>query len=192
MAQDFAKRKKSGGGRKSTAKKRQGGDKPERGRGLRIYLSGLLSGIFISFIAYLATLPDPGAPAEPAANAQESVEETPRPRWDFYTELPERKIEVEEEFVEPAMEVSKPPTTSRSEQYVLQAGSFTQRQDAENRRAELILLGMTPKIVEAQGERGTVFRVEVGPYDSLESMSKDRGLTTAENIETFVRKRGGL
>ena len=64
MAQDFAKGKKRGGG-KSTKGKRKTAGQSSRGGALRIYLAGLLSGVFVSVIGYLAMVPDPGAPPEP-------------------------------------------------------------------------------------------------------------------------------
>ncbi len=61
MAQDYAKRKKAPGKRRSgagkSAARRNAQDSPPRGRGLRLYLGGVLTGVFISFIAWLATLP---------------------------------------------------------------------------------------------------------------------------------------
>ena len=95
-----------------------------------------------------------------------------------------------EEQIEPAVDVSKPGPGSSAVQYVLQAGSFRQEEDAKRRRAELILLGLTPSIREARDESGRLFRVYVGPFDSLNGVSRARSLTANEHIETLVLKRG--
>jgi len=148
-----------------------------------------VTGVFLSFIGWLALLPGPGTPEEAAGAPPET--EVPKPRFEFYTVLPNQEIEIEEdEEVEPAADVSKPVPSGAGEQYILQAGSFRQQEDARRRRAELILLGLNPQIEEAQGESGRVFRVYLGPFDSQESLSRARGLTASENIDTLVLKRG--
>lgn len=188
MPQDHSTRKKAAGARKSAASTRPSGGNASRGRGLRLYLGGVLTGVFLSFIAWLATLPEPGVP-EDTAGAPQAAAEIPKPRFDFYTILPESTIEVEEEVVEPAADIGIPAPTGLNEQYILQAGSFRQQEDAMRRRAELILLGLDPHVEEAQGDGGRVFRVFLGPFDSQDSMSRARGLTAGENIDTLVLKR---
>lgn len=191
MSQDFAKHKQGKRPRKAPAS-RHTDDAPARGRGLRLYLGGVLTGIFISFIGYLTTLPDPTAPASETVET-EPPNAAPKPRFDFYTMLPEQKLEVEDrETVEPAADVSKPTTAAGGpESYLLQAGSFRQREDAERRRAELLLLGLEPKIEDTTSDTGRWFRVYLGPFESHEKMTQARGLTANQNIETLVLKRGG-
>ena len=110
MAQDFAKRKQGSGGKRAPARKRQaprrsGGKQANSGGGWRWYGAGLLTGVFLSFLLYLGTLPPPGgATAEPQSGPQ-AVAEPPKPRFDFYTLLPEQTIDVE---VDPAVEVIEP------------------------------------------------------------------------------------
>jgi cell division protein FtsN len=101
-------------------------------------------------------------------------------------------LEVEDEKLEPAADISKPPAaTGLREPFLLQAGSFRQREDAERRRAELILLGLEPKIEASSSDNGRWFRVYLGPFESHKSMSRARGLTANQNIETLVLKRSG-
>ena len=106
------------------------------GSRLRAYLGGLLSGVFLSFLLYLGTLPpttNPGDTPE-AAPTTAVPAEPPKPRFDFYTMLPEQTIDGP---VEPA-EVAKPPPGAAQVTYLLQAGSFRQREDADRRRAETV------------------------------------------------------
>jgi len=189
VARDHARRRKSTGNRKSATSVRQGAENTPRGRGLRLYLGGVVTGVFLSFIGWLATLPEPGTP-ETTGSAPPVPAEVPKPRFDFYTVLPTQEIEVREELVEPAADISKPTPGGAGEQYILQAGSFRQQEDARRRRAELILLGLNPQIEESQGDSGRVFRVYLGPFDSQDAMSRARGLTAGENIDTLVLKRG--
>lgn len=196
MAQDFAKRKQGTGTGKAAGHKTQArrntGENPPSGKGFRLYLAGVLTGVFLSFIGYLGTLPDPAEPGQEIAITPEA--EVPKPRFEFYTMLTEDtiEVEVEQEVVEPAADVSKPPAATESpEPYLLQAGSFRQKEDAERRRAELLLLGLEPKIEETSSDNGRWFRVFLGPFESQESMSRARSLTANQNIETLVLKRSG-
>ena len=194
MAQDFAKKRQ--GTRKTPARKSpqrargksRGGSSraaaAQAGNGLRWYLAGLLSGVFLSFLLYLGTLPPVGTIGQEAQQAA-APEAPPRPRFDFYTLLPEQTIEVE---VEPA-EVASPRASAATELYLLQAGSFRQRDDADRRRAQLLLLGLDPKVEETTGDNGRWFRVYVGPFDSRSKMAKARSLTAAQDIDTLLLKR---
>jgi cell division protein FtsN len=198
VAQDFAKRKPNPGTRKASAEKTQArrntGVSQPRGKGFRLYFAGVLTGVFLSGLGYLATLRQPTDPAQENGGAAAPAAAIPKPRFDFYTLLPKQTIDVEEEPepVEPAADVSKPPTPSAAPQpFFLQAGSFRQQADAERRRAELLLLGLTPKLEETSNDSGRWFRVYLGPFDSHDSVAKARSLLANQNIDTVLLKRSG-
>jgi cell division protein FtsN len=197
VSQDFAKRKKKAGARKSAASTStvQRGHRSDqsRGKGLRMYFAGVLTGVFFCFIGFLTTLSDPTAPEQDAESTPQLKAEAPKPRFDFYTLLPEQTLEVDvEEELEPAADIRKPLAAAAQQQpFLLQAGSFRQREDAERRRAELLLLGLEPTIEESRSDTGRWFRVFLGPFESQKTMSRARGLTANQNIDTLVLKRGG-
>ena len=196
MAQDFAKRKQGKSTRKAPARKtqaqRRSGEVQSRGKGLRLYVAGVLTGVFLSFIGYLGTLPDPAVSATETGTPEQPEVVIQRPRFDFYTNLTQESIDEVQDQVEPAADVRKPPTaTELPEPYLLQAGSFRQPDDAERRRAQLLLLGLEPVIEETSSSNGIWFRVYLGPFESRELMVRARGLTTNQNIETLLLKRGG-
>ena len=196
MAQDFAKRKQGKSTRKAPARKtqaqRRSGEVQSRGKGLRLYVAGVLTGVFLSFIGYLGTLPDPAVSATETGTPEQPEVVIQRPRFDFYTNLTQESTDEVQDRVEPAADVRKPPTaTELPEPYLLQAGSFRQPDDAERRRAQLLLLGLAPVIEEISSSNGIWFRVYLGPFESRELMIKARGLTTNQNIETLLLKRGG-
>ena len=192
MARDFAK-SKQGGKKKAPARKKpaRGGSKsatPQRGGGFRTFAAGVLTGIFLSFLLYLGTLPTPGDRESSQSGESRAEVQPPKPRFDFYTLLPEATIEVEvppEEIAQPRATVS-----ASSERYLLQAGSFRQQEDAERRRAELLLLGLEPRVEETSGDNGRWYRVYLGPFDSRSKMAKARSLTANQDIDTLLLKRG--
>jgi cell division protein FtsN len=194
MARDYAK-KKTTPRRKAPPRKRapakQANAPARSGSGLRWYIAGLLTGVFLSFLLYLGTLPPAGGPQvaqQPASTEEEQA--PPKPRFDFYTMLPEQTIDEDM----PAPDRAAPTQASNpgpAEYYFLQAGSFRQREDADRRRAELLLLGLEPSIRESTGDNGRWFRVFLGPFETRSNMSRARSLTAAQNIDTLVLKRSG-
>lgn len=191
MARDFAKTKKTGSRapRKNKTAARQStrnAPQAQQGSRWRAYIAGLLSGVFLSFLLYLGTLP----PADHLSSTPEIATavpaEPPKPRFDFYTMLPEQTLDGP---VEPA-EVAKPPPGAAQVTYLLQAGSFRQREDADRRRAELLLLGLDPRIEETNSDNGRWFRVYLGPFGSHSAMTRARSLTAAQDIDTLLLKRG--
>lgn len=191
MARDFAKKSGSGPRKKTPAKKKPPGTKANSaGTSWRWYGAGVVTGVFLSFLVYLGTLPAPTGGKTPGAGSHEnsaaSAETVPEPRFDFYRLLPEQSIEVE---VDP-VERDQPRAAAPAEYYMLQAGSFRQREDADRRRAELLLLGLEPRIEQAAGDNGRWFRVYIGPFDSRDKMSRARSLTAGQGIDTLLLKRG--
>lgn len=200
MPQDYAKRRQGTGAKKPATRKAQAqrhtGEAQPRGNGFRLYMTGVFTGMFLSFLIYLGTLPKPAEPGQELAGTPqpEAEAEAPKPRFEFYTMLPQQTMGVEEEVepVEPAADVSKPPApTAAPEPYYLQAGSFRQQDDAERRRAELLLLGLEPKIEESTGDNGRWFRVSLGPFESHDAVGKARGLLANQNIDSVLLKRSG-
>jgi hypothetical protein len=194
MARDYAKNRGKSGSRKKPAARSSNSRGSARrsgegsgGSAWRWYFAGLLSGLFVSFMLYLSSLPPAGEEAVASAPAPEpAASEPPKPRFDFYTMLPEQNIDLD---VEPAS-VANPRTAATAETYLLQAGSFRQREDADRRRAELLLLGLSPKVEETNSDNGRWFRVYLGPFSSHPDMARARSLTAGQDIDTLLLKRG--
>ncbi|MEM1110762.1 MAG: SPOR domain-containing protein [Pseudomonadota bacterium] len=187
MARDYAKKGQSG--RRKSASASRSSDGGQRGS-WRWFGAGMLSGIFLSFLIYLGTLaPDhAGTAANPASDEAAAEASPPKPRFDFYTILPEQSIEVDIDPAEVARSRSDNEAAA-SVYYLLQAGSFRNPDDADSRRGELTLLGLSPRVEEASGDNGRWFRVYVGPFQTRSAMNRARSLAMAENIETLVLKR---
>ncbi|AFL75636.1 SPOR domain-containing protein [Thiocystis violascens] len=70
---------------------------------------------------------------------------------------------------------AEPVTAPRSGTFVVQAGSFTSAADAERRKAELALLGISSSIQTATLASGrTAYRVRTGSYPSKQSAEQVR------------------
>jgi len=188
VGREYARGNRSGARRKPQAASRT--QAPAGASPWRWYGAGVATGMFLSLLLYLGTLPaGPDSGTEPGTELAAAEKTPPKPRFDFYTMLPEQQITVD---VEPA-QVAAPraETRAQGETFLLQAGSFRQAEDAERRRAELLLLGLNPRVEEASGEHGRFFRVYLGPFQTHAEMSRARGLTTAQNIDTLLMKRDG-
>lgn len=178
---------RSGQQRRQGASRSNGDAAGDLSRVLRWYAGGVASGMFLSFMFYLVTL----APSEPVAsgggrvNAPPSGSAEQQPRFDFFEMLPQQRIEVD---VAPG---DLPTSRDRSDgsTYLLQAGSFRHAADADRRRAELLLLGLEPRVEETNGSNGRWFRVLVGPFDSRSKMAAARSLTAQQSIDTLLLKR---
>ena len=203
MARDFAKHKRRPGppGKKAPAPRRAqnraaGARGATAGSSWRAYFAGVLTGGVLSFLLYLTTLPpgeggSGGATASDPAGAPQAAATPPKPRFDFYKLLPEQTIEVDVDVDAAPAEVAQPRTESApGELYLLQAGSFRQREDADRRRAELLLLGLEPRVEETTGDNGRWFRVYLGPFEARSEVARARSLTAAQDIDTLLLKRG--
>jgi cell division protein FtsN len=154
------------------------------GGALRWYGAGVASGLFAAFLIYLITLPPEGAPPAESKPAP-AVARAPAPEYEFFEVLPSQEITVD---VDPA-EMPKPRSAAEGKQYLLQAGSFRQSEDADRRRGELLLLGLDPRVEQTQGDTGRWYRVVLGPFDSRSAMAKARSLTAQQDIDTLLIQR---
>ncbi len=154
---------------------------------LKGFALGALGGLIIGVasMAWLTTtneqpataLSDPVITADPSGG--------PKPRYDFFTVLPNQELDLASD-VEPA---GLSDNASDADLYLLQAGSFRLQTDADRRRGELALLGLTATIEETRGDNGIWFRVYVGPFESRSAMARARSITAQQSIDTLLLKR---
>ena len=179
MAQDFAKK------RSPAAKKRSlSGARDASGTATpawKWFFSGLLCGVFLTALTWLASQQPEIVNSVAAVGESVSDQSTPpKPRFDFYTLLPEQTVDVD---VEPGS-VEQARANRSLDQFLLQAGSFKLADDADRRRAELILLGLEARVEEVRGDNGRWFRVYIGPFESRSLLAKARSLTAQQGIDT--------
>jgi cell division protein FtsN len=180
MTHDFAKKPKATKRKKTAAKKQIPG-------WVWLFI-GIVAGIFVSFLGYLANItPEPAREkmAEKLNIIKEDVKKTTATKFDFYTLLPEREVivPIEQE------EVDNRAQPQQATIYILQAGSFRSSSDADRLRAQLILMGLDAKVEEVSVANGDLWhRVQVGPFDNRSRLSKARGILLDNGIDTLLLK----
>ncbi len=123
--------------------------------------------------------------------------------YDFFTVLPEIEVVVsgDDEVVnsapKTAAKTGERPDTNQSKEksdqpqsaYMLQAGSYNRKSDAERQKASLAFLGLGSSIqkVTIQG-RGDFFRVRVGPFTSHANMVEADKRLQQEGIKALRLK----
>lgn len=161
--------------------------------------------------APLATTPAPRPPAEETPPAPEVVLQEDHsalappssgsaPDFDFYKILPGVEVKVpESELVAPApapapppAATPKPPAAEAAPAYLLQIGSFQNFADADQAKAQLALQGITSRIQRVVvGGSEVWFRVQVGPYTTLQAVQDMRTRLTQAGANVVVLKIGG-
>ena len=104
-------------------------------------------------------------PLSPAASEEvaPAIEEPSKPRYDFFTVLPEMEVVVPEQQLSEKSQPEVPQNTESGDSYLLQVGSFKQAADAEQMKASLALVGIVAHIQPVTVNGATWHRVRVGP-----------------------------
>ena len=216
MAQDFAKQRSipdPGKRRRAVSK-----TPPPGNANWSWFFSGLMSGIIISIAAYLGMLKLEEDAVEEAQPTQVAGGPENQPTYSFYEVLTQAEVPVNvpgavaaQDAVAaspsatdatansaPATDAASPADATaavqtaavetRPDLYLLQAGSYQNRQDAENQRARIILLNLNANIAEGIVGGRTHYRVQVGPFAGRPSADAARSLLTGNDIESiFLR-----
>lgn len=97
------------------------------------------------------------------------AERLPKPKLDFYTILPGETVLPESKGS--GKKTAKAEPADAGVNYILQAAAFTSSEDADRLKAKLVLNGMEPHIEKITvGDKGTYYRVRLGPYSSLDTL----------------------
>jgi cell division protein FtsN len=171
-------------------------------------LFGLGLGLLVAVGVYLRS---PGTPTPvAAANApagEKKVEHHERPtakpaaaqppsatdedkRFQFYEILPQFEVVV------PRGETrgGTAPATARAlpvqqpGRYLLQAGSFTTPAEADRLQASLALRGIESRVQQATVDGNVFYRVQIGPIDELDALSRTRRQLLDAGIEALPLK----
>ena len=106
--------------------------------------------------------------------SQPSADKSAKPRFDFYTILPEIESvlpEKEPKEKEPKKVRAAAAKSEEEARYALQAASLANFNDADQLKARLALSGLQARIEKVTIEgRGDFYRVRLGPYAKLEDL----------------------
>ncbi|MBI1942727.1 MAG: SPOR domain-containing protein [Betaproteobacteria bacterium] len=121
--------------------------------------------------------------AAPAAKGPE------RPKYDFYKILPGGEVPVSERELKEAARAARSQPEAAKDIYFIQAGSFQNPADADNQKAKIAILGFESSVEPTSlPDKGTWYRVRLGPYTSLEELNKVRRVLSQNGIDASLVK----
>ncbi len=165
---------------------------------------GLLIGLFGAFLVYVREHPRvamvTGLASKPATSPTETnqankdngqARRPPKPRFEFYTVLPEMEVRVPGEQL-PRRDRRRQKSAGDSASYVLQVASFKHHQEADRLKARLALLGMEAKIqtVSVNGKQ-TWHRVRLGPISREKDVEDLHRRLEEINLKAIIFKVKG-
>ena len=157
---------------------------------------GLLLAWLIQLVIYGMRNPDSGlnhlitsskpSSAKPAPDRNSRTKTAKaKPNYDFYTILPETERPLtDREWIQ-----QKSAPTEKGVSYMLQAASYSTYKDADQLKAKLILNGLSSSIQKVSIEnKGTYYRVRVGPYASTRQVDQARETLHGLGIKPLLLK----
>jgi cell division protein FtsN len=148
-----------------------------------------------------AAKPAKGADDTKAAKAASKGD---RPRFEFYQILPGDKDAPDKEGKAPpkaavpaqpatAAAAGKPgsspntPKAHSGETYWLQAGAFAEEKEADNLKAKIAFTGLEATVRAVSiPDKGTLYRVRLGPYQSLEDANRIKTALTQNGVGAAI------
>jgi cell division protein FtsN len=145
--------------------------------------------------------------AKPAKGAEDAktAKKSDRPRFEFYQILPGDKEAPDKDGKAPpkAAIPTPPPTTTATapkpgsspstpkphagETYWLQAGAFTEEKEADNLKAKIAFTGLEATVRAVNiPDKGTLYRVRLGPYQSLEDANRIKSALTQNGVGAAI------
>jgi len=120
--------------------------------------------------------------ATPAAPAE-------KPKFDFYKILPGQEETVSEKELRERMKSARSQQNVAKDVYFIQAGSFQNPADADNQKARLAILGFESSVEPANlPDKGTWYRVRMGPYSKLDEINRIRQALAQNGIDASLVK----
>jgi cell division protein FtsN len=116
-----------------------------------------------------------------------------KPKFDFYKILPGAEEPVSEKELRERLRAAKSQAPGQQEAskdvYFIQAGSFQNPADADNQKARLAILGFESSVEPANlPDKGTWYRVRLGPYKKVEEINKVRQQLAQNGIDASLVK----
>jgi len=130
----------------------------------------------------IAGLPHGGSAPGPMATPE-------KPKFDFYRILPGSEEPVTEKEIRERLRAKGGQQEAAKDVYFIQAGSFQNPADADNQKARLAILGFDSSVEPANlPDKGTWYRVRMGPYAKLDEINKVRQALAQNGIDASLIK----
>jgi cell division protein FtsN len=163
--------------------------------GLGTAVALMLKGYLPEIKQHLPTVDTPTAGKEESAliDGDSSQAAKPKkPRFDFFTVLPEMEVVVPEQELSRKADKPEPapdtPTSRDQDSYILQAGSFRSTADAEQMKVRLALMGSMATVQTVTVNGQTWHRVRIGPFKGARKADEMRRMLSDNQIDTLVMK----
>jgi cell division protein FtsN len=116
-----------------------------------------------------------------------------QPKFDFYKILPGQEEQVtEKELRERTRQARSSPGGQQGaakDVYFIQAGSFQNPAEADNQKARLAILGFESSVEPANlPDKGTWYRVRLGPYSKVDELNRVRQALAQNGIDASLVK----
>jgi cell division protein FtsN len=129
----------------------------------------------------------------PQASSTPALSTPEKPKFDFYRILPGAEEPVTEKEIR---ERERQRASAKGSQqdaakdvYFIQAGSFQNPAEADNQKARLAILGYESSVEPANlPDKGTWYRVRLGPYAKIEEINKVRQALAQNGIDASLVK----
>lgn len=162
------------------------------GLGIALAVAFYLNKTPLPFLGKSRPSDAPVPPQKPIAGMPQGGAKGPerdKPKFDFYKILPGGEEPVTEKELKDAAKAGKGQPEAAKAVYFIQAGSFQNPADADNQKARIALLGFE-SIVDPTPlpDKGTWYRVRMGPYTSLEDMNRVRRVLSQNGIDASLVK----
>lgn len=131
----------------------------------------------------------PDGKKKKAAPAEKVPEvDLPEPRFTFYKILPEKEVIVSESEIQNRARQEKAGQSERTGSYLIQAGSFKTREEAEKLKARLAEAKVNARMEQVMIENATWYRVKVGPYSNLIDAEKMRAYLRKNKLDSVLQQ----
>ena len=125
----------------------------------------------------------PQGSAQPGASAAE------KPKFDFYRILPGGEAPATDKDLKAAPGAPKGEQDTLQGVFFIQAGSFQNPAEADNQKAKIAILGFESSVEPTTlPDKGTWYRVRLGPYTSLDELNRTRRVLAQNGIDASLVK----
>lgn len=134
------------------------------------FIGGLIAGLVIAIIIAMIITRSPMPFNSKLSKQEKPLSEAPTPFSDPNQPMYGNRDAAKEAYKNTAAETETQADATKSEAenekptVYLQAGAYREKNDAENMRAKLALIGIEARVKEVKSQNGSLYRVHLGPY----------------------------